>query len=80
MEKGDIISLSNLNFGLGDNRFYLISTNTHWRTPATPVHDEGPDFTSESCTSRPTEAANETKDTTYAIKSQSFNLQIQKLK
>lgn len=54
--------------------FYLTNTNTHCKTPAVPVHTEGPVFTSESCTRRPTEAARETKDTTYAKNSQSFNL------
>lgn len=43
---------------------YLIKTNTHCKMPAVPVHTEGPDFTSESCIKRPTEAASETKDTT----------------
>lgn len=51
---------------------------THCRTPATPVHAEGPVFTRASCINRPTEAANETKEITYAIKSHSFNLQTQK--
>ncbi|KAF4352909.1 hypothetical protein F8388_003300 [Cannabis sativa] len=62
-----------------DNRvkeklLYLTRTNTHCKTPAVPVHTEGPVFTSESCIRRPTEAARETKDTTYAKNSQSFNL------
>lgn len=57
-----------------DEKTDLISTNTHWRTPATPVHAEGPVSTSASCIKSPTEAANETNDTTYAMKSQSFNL------
>ena len=54
--------------------FYLINTNTHCKTPAVPVHTEGPVVTSESCINRPTDAARDTKDTTYAKKSQSFNL------
>lgn len=53
---------------------YLTNTNTHCKTPATPVHTDGPVFTKESCNNSPTEAARETKDTTYAKKSQSFNL------
>ena len=43
---------------------YLIKTSTHCKTPAVPVHTEEPDFTSESCINRPTEAASETKETT----------------
>lgn len=57
-----------------DMEIYLIRINTHWKTPAIPVHEEGPVSTNASCIKSPTEAANETKDTTYAIKSQSFNL------
>lgn len=57
---------------------YLTKTKTHCKTPATPVHADGLVFTRASCISKPTEAANETKETTYAIKSQSFNLQFRK--
>lgn len=56
-------------------RDYLINTSTHCRTPAVPVQAEGPSGTSASCINKPTDAANETNDTTYARKSQSFNLQ-----
>lgn len=56
------------------NMIYLINTNTHCKTPAVPVHTEGPVLTIESCINKPTDAARETKDTTYAKKSQSFNL------
>ena len=44
--------------------------------PAVPVHTEGPVLTIESCINKPTDAAKETKETTYAKKSQSFNLQL----
>lgn len=54
--------------------YYLTKTKTHCKTPAVPVQAEGPVWTSESCISSPTDAARETKDTTYAKKSHSFNL------
>jgi hypothetical protein len=40
-----------------------------------PVHVDGPVFVRASWTKKPTAAANETKDTTYEMKSHSFNLQ-----
>lgn len=43
---------------------HLINTNTHCKTPAVPVHTEGPVLTIESCINKPTDAARETKDTT----------------
>ena len=43
---------------------HLTKTNTHCRTPATPVQTEGADLSIESCISSPTDAAKETKDTT----------------
>jgi len=61
---------------LAEQTIYLISTNTHCKTPAVPVHTEGPVLTIESWINKPTDAAKETKETTYAKKSQSFNLQL----
>lgn len=58
---------------------YLINTRTHCRTPATPVQTEGPLFVSASCTNKPTDPAKQTKETTYATKSQSFTLQDQEI-
>lgn len=52
----------------------LIKTSTHCKTPAVPVQAEGPSGTSASCINKPTDAAKDTNDTTYARKSQSFNL------
>jgi len=59
---------------------YLINTRTHCRTPATPVQTEGPLFVSTSCTNKPTDPARQTKETTYATKSQSFTLQCKETK
>jgi hypothetical protein len=59
---------------------YLINTRTHCRTPATPVQTEGPLFVRASCTNKPTDAARQTKETTYATKSQSFTLQYKETK
>ena len=59
---------------------YLINTTTHCRTPATPVQTEGPLFVSASCTNKPTDPARQTKETTYATKSQSFTLQCKETK
>ena len=57
---------------------YLINTRTHCRTPATPVQTDGPLSVSASCTNKPTDPARQTKETTYATKSQSFTLQVGK--
>jgi hypothetical protein len=59
-------------------QIYLINTRTHCRTPATPVQTDGPLSVSASCTNKPTDPARQTKETTYATKSQSFTLQIKK--
>jgi len=59
---------------VSSNSTYLIKTQTHCKTPATPVQTEGADLSSESWISRPADPAKETKDTTYAMKSHNFNL------
>ncbi|GER37775.1 ABC-2 type transporter family protein [Striga asiatica] len=74
----------NLSLKLDDFQKWLqrviwFSFGLYTATPAIPVQAEGPDSTRASCINRPTEAANETNDTTYAMKSQSFNLHTQKL-
>lgn len=58
MISGTLTTISN------QKKTYLISTNTHWNTPAVPVHADGPDSTRASCINRPTEAAKETNETT----------------
>jgi len=60
------------------NSTYLIKTQTHSKTPATPVQTEGADLSSESWISRPADPAKETKDTTYAMKSHNFSLSTRK--
>jgi hypothetical protein len=52
----------------------LINTKTHWRTPATPVQEEGPFSVRASCTSSPTAPARDTNDTTYDTNSHNLSL------
>jgi hypothetical protein len=57
-----------------EERKNLINTKTHWRTPATPVQEEGPFSVRASCTSSPTAPARDTNDTTYATNSHNLSL------